>query len=255
MESAKKIEYIFDFLLIHFIGLYQILDPDTTQDCGHNKYYVFNMLSSLYLLVICALCPVGLYYLSNDLNAFSVYFGCVQIYLLMVYKVIIFMYYSDDIRKCADIARLGFMASYKHYNKEIFNKWHILFKRISYTYFIFVTLLFIAWILCPYVLNETTYKIKNIDGSYSEFRLNIHNFYLIVSDQTYNEYYSVVYAIEVVALFLCVNFLLMTTLLLVGMCFGFSCQLETINDAIRILGHDQCLTGNDDGKYVDLNVI
>ncbi|VVC28587.1 Olfactory receptor, insect [Cinara cedri] len=239
-------KYLYSLSLVKLIGLYQILDPETVRIYGYNAYHVGIVLSCLFISAICVPSPLGLYHWSNDLNAFVFYFGCVGNFMLTVFKMINIVYYSEDIRKCIEIARFGFMSSYQHYNMEIFKKWQKWLTSVTFVYVLIVPPLIVVWLISPWVLNKTMVKIKNVEGSYSEYRMNIYNMYLMVTPQTYNEYYILLYAIEAVLQVAFIYFQIVFDIILVIICSALSCQLETICDAVQTLGHDMCLICNDD---------
>ncbi|VVC28589.1 Olfactory receptor, insect [Cinara cedri] len=239
LKTVKETEYLFSLTLVKLISLYQILDPNTVRVCGHNAYHLFVLSSCLYISAICVICPMGLYYLSNDVTAFSFYFGAIENFLLVVLKMITIVYYFEDLRKCVEVARFGFLSSYQYYKKHMFKRWKKLFMLVSFTYVSMAFSASVVWILSTRMLNKTKIKIKNVDDSYSEYRINMYNLYLIVTDHTYNEHYNVFYAIEIVVLVSFIYFQVLFDLLLIIICFGLSCQLETICDAVETLGYSQ----------------
>ncbi|VVC28588.1 Olfactory receptor, insect [Cinara cedri] len=245
MDTSRNMKYLYSLSLVKLIGLYQILDPKNFRIYGFNAYHVGTVLSCVYISAICVPSPLGLYHWSNDLNAFVFYFGLVGNFVLTVFKMINIVYYSEDIRKCVEIARFGFISSYQHYNMKIFKKWQKWLTRVSFVYVMTVSSLIVVWLISPWVLNKTMVKIKNVDGSYSEYRMNIYNMYLMVTPQMYNEHYMLFYAIEAILLVSFIYFQIVFDIILIIICSALTCQLEIICDAVQTLGYKRCQIGND----------
>lgn len=236
MDPTKDNEYIFNLKLSKLMGLYQILDPNTIRIFGFNVYHIGIVFISLYMMAISMWCSISLYYLTNDINAFVFYFGCVQNYMFSCYKIIQILYYSKDIWKCIDITSVRFL-SYQYYDKSIFKNWQTRSIRISKRYVSLSSIAMLFWIIISKALSKNIITIKNLDGSLSKYRMNIFNLYLIASDETYNRHFNLLYLIELVIAIAFLYFSLLFDVLMIMMCFSISCQLETICDAMKSLGH------------------
>lgn len=236
MDATKENEYIFNLKLSKLMGLYQILDPNTIRIFGHNVYHIGLVFVSLYMMAISMLCPIGLFYLMNDINAFVFYLGCIQNYVFSCYKIINLLYYSNDIWKCTDISSVKFL-SYRYYNRSIFKNWQTRSIRLSNIYVSLSVIATLFWLIISKSLSKNIVTIKNLDGSFSKYRMNIFNLYLIASDETYNRYFNAFYLIESIIGVAFLYFSILFDVLMVMMCFSLSCQLETICDAIKSLGY------------------
>lgn len=228
--------YIFSLTLTKLVGLYQILDPDTCKMYGFNTYHVGIYVFSLYLFVISLLGLVGLYYSMNDWVAFVLNLGFPENFLFAIYKVIHIVHYSKDMWKLLGVSRFD-LFSCGRYNRHIFEKWQRFCTRVTYAYVIILFFCMLIWTLVPCIFNSNTIMIKNRDGSFSEYRMNIINQYLIVSDVTYNKHYNAFYCIEIVILCSFLYITMIYDILVVIMFFALSYQLETISDAVQNLGY------------------
>lgn len=237
MDKHEEKQSIFNWRLAKFVGLFQILNPNAIKILGVNVYYILIWINVLQVIAVSLLFPFGLYYLKNDITALVYYVGVITNILFGCYKIINMMNFSKDLWMCIDITSFNFMM-YKHYDMNILKKWQKVSLRLTYLIFITVTIVFLVWSLCPfYITKNIVAKTKNIDGSYSEYRLNIVNLYFMVSDNTYNEYFYIFYLIEVLIV---ASFLYFTTLFdtfMIMLCLAISCQLETIFHAMASLGH------------------
>lgn len=227
---------IFSLTLTKLVGLYQILDPDTCKIYGFNAYHIGIFAFSLYLLVSSILDLIGLYYWINDRMAFASHLGFLNNYLSALYKAAHIAYCSNDLWRLLRVSRFD-SFSCGRYSREIFEKWQKFCTRMTYTYVITSFFCMIIWILVPTMFNDTMITIKNRDGSLSEYRMNIINQYILVQDETYNEYYNVFYCIETGML---ISFLYLSMIydyLVIIIFFTLSYQLETICDAVQNLGY------------------
>lgn len=235
MDVKNQRQYIFNLQLAKQAGLYQILDSDSFTVRGFNIYHVVIWIFELYLIFILTFIPFGLHHLRNDIVACVLYVGCTSNFALSCYKITVILYNAKDIWRFVDVTRFSFL-SYAHYNRGVFTKWRELSIRVSYLYMAVALFGLFTWISSPAVFNKTIISIRNTDGSYSKYRMNIFNVYLIASAETYNNYFYVFYFFEIIISFWFIYFTMIFDVLTIMMCFSFSCQLETINNAIESLG-------------------
>lgn len=236
MDTTDENQYVFNLNLLKRLGVYQILNPETRNIFGYNVYHVVSVFIALPMLVVSILCPFGLYHLLNDITAFILYFGSVNNYLFSCYKMYIIVIHSKDIWDCVDVTRRDFM-SYQKYDATVFNNWQNRIVRVMYTYLCVVSLPILIWFMSPCILQNTTVSYRNLDGTYSTYRMNIINLYLIVSSETYNSYFYVFYLVELTIYVGFYFFSILFDILLGVLCFALSCQLETISDGIHSLGY------------------
>lgn len=244
--KQDNIEYIFNLHLTKILGLYQILNPrDVFKIFGYNVFHVFVVLIGLPMIIISMLSPVGLYNLRNDkIITFILYFGYVNNFLFSCYKTVLILYHSKDIWKCVSVTRCDFM-SYQHYNRNVLVNWQKPFVRVICTYISIYLIVFFIWTMSPCVLNIKTFKDMNLGGTNNNgIRSNIFNMYLLASGETYKNYFNIFYLIEISLCFGYLYFSILFDILTTVVCFGLSCQLESISDAIQSLGHTKPLSNN-----------
>lgn len=242
MDATKENQYIFNWKLAKYMGIYQILNPETVKIFGYNVYHVFAFFGVLCLSSISMLCPFGMVQLIKEENFFTFYLGCVINLLFSCYKMIIIAYHSKDIWDCIDVTSLN-LLSYHHYDRNIFRNWRKRSIRTSYISIVSTMLAFCFWILSPIVFHNTIMTIKHDDGSSSNYRMNIFNMYIFASDVTYNKYFNTFFFIEIILAVWYFYFTIIFEVLMVMMCSALSCQLETISSRINLLGHDICSSG------------
>ncbi|XP_060835649.1 odorant receptor 46a-like [Rhopalosiphum padi] len=243
MDSKHEKQYIFNMNLARIMGLYQILTPTSTKICGYNIYHTVIVVFGSFMLAISMLFPIGLLYLRNDIIALMYYMGCISNFVLSSYKMGNILYYSKDIWKCIDVTSFYFI-SYKHYDRNVFKKWQTRSIRVTYLYIVIALFAFFCWIFSPCVMNKSIITIRNIDGSYSKYRMNIFNIYLIASHETYNTYFYIFYIIEIIVSVCYVYFTIIFDVLMLLICFAISYQLETISNTIESFGYEKCTQNN-----------
>lgn len=237
MDPTDGQRYEINMQLVKCMGLYRILDPSTTKIFSYNAYHIAIVVLGL-LCIISIFYPICFYYLTKNVAEFSYYLGYLSNYLLSFYKIIIIVYYSDDIWKCIEIISPDSM-SYKHYNKKIFEKWRRRSVNVSYVYVLIIFVILLSWYFSPYVYYKTMDSARHHDSPYSSYLMNIFNLYSLKLDQLYSERFSVLYIAETNVLVCFLYFSTTFDTFMVLMCFAMFCQLETICDGIESLVQDK----------------
>jgi hypothetical protein len=240
MKAGKENDYVFNFTLSKYVGLYQVLHPNTKTLFGYNMYHIVIVFFGLLTLSVCLLFPIGLYHLMNDVTAFILYIGCIDNFVFSCCKVINILYYIEDIWKCIDVTGFGFMK-YKHYDVNVFKKWRRLCVQITYICSSLTFFALICWNSSPLILNNTKIRIRNLDGSYNTYRLNVFNVYIMASEETYNEHFYVYFFIETIIGICFTYFTVIFDIFMITMCFALTCQLETVCHAIQSLGYGRAM--------------
>lgn len=237
MNTPVDEDYVFNFKLSKWVGLYQILDPTAAKLYDHNVYHIIVIIFSVYICSISAMCPICLYYLTNDAIAFSFYFGSVEQFLFAVFKILRVVYHSKDLWKC--ITNTSFKTmSYGRHSRIIFERWQAYSTKIAISYTVLVCVVLLIWMSNPFVFNTTMISVKNLDSSYSNYRLNIFNVSAPISDRVYNRYFILFYIMDFIILIAYLFFITIYDICMVMICCALSCQLETINESLRTLGHN-----------------
>lgn len=239
MDSKQEKQYIFNMKLARIMGLYQILIPNSFSIFGYNIYHIITVFFVSFTFAISMLFPIGLLYLRNDIIAIMYYMGCISNFLLSCFKMVNILYHSKDIWKCIDVTSFNYI-SYKNYDRNVFKNWQTRSIRVTYIYIVIALFAFFCWIFSPCIMNKSVIAIRNIDGSYSKYRMNIFNLYLIASNETYNRNFYIFYVIEIIISICYVYFTIVFDVLMLLVCFAISYQLETISNTIKSLGHEIC---------------
>lgn len=235
--------YVFNFRLSKFIGLYQILNPCTKKYYNQNVYHIIIILLSVYIFSISILSPIGLYNLINDAIPFAFYMGTIEQFFFSIYKVLNIVYYSNVLWKCMINTNNKFMSCGLN-NRNIFNYWQNYSAKMALIYIIMICFIILIWASCPLIFNKTIVTVRNLDGSYSIFKINIFNVYVPISDEVYNKYFTIFYIIEFIALILFITFSTIYDIFMIMICYTFVCQLEMINDGLKKLMHNKSSAGS-----------
>lgn len=238
IENRKKT--IFNIGLARLISLYQHLNPHSTKIRGYTVYHITNICIGFFMITVSMLGPFGLYHLMNDVIAFIFYLGCIINLPFSCYKIFIIIYYAKDLWICCEIGSYNFL-SYQKYNKHILKTWRRKSTIISSALTTMAIMAIIIWTTTPYIFNKIIVTIKNIDGSYSKYRMNIFNLYFIVSAETYNKYFNEFYVLETIMGVFYMYFTIVFDILMIFMCFAICSQLETISDGMKSLGHNRTM--------------
>lgn len=249
MNPPVDEDYVFNFKFSKWVGLYQILDPTARQLYDHNVYHIIVIIFSVFIFGISAMCPIGLYYLTNDAIAFSYYIGSIEQFLFAVFKILSIVYYSNELWKC--ITNTSFKTmSYGLHSRIIFKRWQKYTMRVAMLYIVLVCFILLIWMLNPFMFNTTTVSVKNLDSSYSIYRMNIFNIYVPISDVVYNRYFILFYIIDFIILILFFIFTTIYDICMIMICCTLLCQLETINDSLRTLGHNNKCSARYFSEYI-----
>lgn len=243
MDPTDGQRYEINMQLAKCLGLYRILNPNTTKIFGHNVYHIVIVILGLFICTISIFYPICFYNLTKNVSAFPFFLGCLSSYMLSFYKIIIIVYYSDDIWKCIEVISLDSM-SYKHYNRKIFEKWRIRSVNVSYVYVLIIFSILLSWCFSPYAYYKKMEALRNYDSPYSGYLMNIFNLYSSILDQLYNDHFSILYIAEINILVFFLYFSTTFDMFMVFMCFAMSCQLETICDGIESLVQDKSPKNN-----------
>lgn len=249
MNHLINDDYVFNIKLSKYIGLYQILDPSTVKFYNCNVFRIFIIFASVFILSISLLCPMGFYHLMNDVIAFTFYLGVVEQFLISVYKALHIVYYSSDLWKI--ILNTSYaLFSYAFYNRNIFKYWQKHSLNVIVLYIMAICFNLVIWTITPFIFNNTLISVKNLDNSYSYYRLNILNVYLPIPAELYNIYFNVFYIMDSTIL---VSYLICTTIhdiFKIMTCYTLVCQLETVNDGFQTLGENNRMYSDKNfGKY------
>jgi len=236
MDIRNETNHVFNIKLAKLIGLYQMLHPETVKFRGRNIYHIVMSCILLYACLISMILILsGVYYCTDIPVSIDYFFKSVTV-VYIIYKSSIIIHNSNDIWNCLSITRYDF-TSLTHRNRYILDRWR---KRLSWLTNIYATIYLMTLVICSVItlaFSEGKSTVKNRDGSVGYYRQNALNFYLIVSDDTYNEHYYMFYFIEA-SIVACMDiYFLIFDIILVTLCFGMCCQMEIICSAFESVGH------------------
>lgn len=237
MLTADYDKYILNVKLATYTGLYQMIDPPSKTVLGNNVYHVSVIAYVGFVTVLLMLIPVGLYCWANDTNQFFMGLILFVNYFFAIYKVLTIIRNSRKIWDCVEVTRVDFLTSYARYRTEALKKCSTRSLQITYVYSVCCYTLLVLWYMIPFAVRNTHVTVRYRDGTYCDYRLNVHNLYVPVSSQTYNEYFTCFYVLEVAFGFCYIAFTVMFDNFVVSMCLAISSQIETVAEAFESLGY------------------
>lgn len=263
MDLNQKIRYkTHDWNLARFTGLYKILGPSASNNniCrGRNPYHVLITIFVALEMTFASTVTIGLFYMVNNMNddlAIAYNAGILTNIIFSSYKIVFIAYNAKDIRLLLDVTGEDFM-SYRNYDENVFTKWKKRTNRVITALVLLWIVPFIIWYLSPYVFKNFTVNLRRLDGSYSKYKSNTLNAYIMISDDTYNAYFTVFYFVETLCLLAFNYFMVVYDVLIILICFSFSCKFEAISDGILSLGHNSFKNINNhhtSSTYIDKNI-
>jgi len=238
MDLSNSNNHIFDWKLAKIVGLRQMLNPNSMKIRGYNVYQLFIAFGLILpKFVVTLMIPIGLYHWMEDKLAVTLCCAYISNYLFTCGKSVYIMYNSNKLWELYEVSNSNFM-SYRCYNVDIFRNWRLRCKRLSSVLIMISVIVLFFWAACPHVLKYSVVRIKNVDGSWNVYRLNIYNLYFMVSDATYNEHFNIFYCVELVVKLTAVFTFTLFHFIIVTMSCSINCQLEMISYAVQSLGHN-----------------
>jgi len=217
-------------------GFYQIFDPKSKKIFGWNVY----LLSFITLTVItqCALIFGNCGFLMqlddtiNIVDVFLIIYYCLLNYLNLG-KNIILMFKRNKILELLDVTDLQFLKS-----KQCRNNIKILYKHrnriLRLTNFFLNILIFgiVGWVLSPTVINY--FKENKNENERLE---SILNWRFPVNVTTYNQYYGLIYVLELLSGMQTMYITFLIDILLLSVGWAISIQYELLAKAFENIGH------------------
>lgn len=237
MDSKNMKLFVFNLKIIRLTGLYQILNSYSKNVYGINLYRTIVTIIIALLFMVSLISSIGLYYTMNDTTSLTYNLGCIGNLMFSSYKMINILYYSNDIWLLFETKNMNAMSNLQ-YNKNLYRNWKKHTHIAIIGYIIISVIPLYIWCLSPYIFNNTTVNIRNLDGKYSKYKLNCLNIFVIVAVDTYNTNFGIFYSIEVISLFAFYYFSIIFDSLAIYICFSLSYQLESIYDRIKSLGYN-----------------
>lgn len=243
MDPARDEDYVFDLKLARSLGFVEIVHPDTTKIFGRGVYRTVSVALLCFMGITSLLMPLGLYRTSNDPYTFIYYFACEFNQLFNTCKGLYMVYRSADIWECMNVASFG-LASYRRYDRNVFDRWRKYSARLSNAYFAALALPCLFWFSTPFLFRDAALTVKNLNGSYSEYRYNTINKFLMLSDDACNEHFYLFYLTETIICAVYYYFILLMDIVVVFLCVAISCKLDLVCHAIESLWSETRSTNN-----------
>lgn len=254
MEKEDGEKSLFNVTLAKCVGLYQILDPETTKIRGYNAYHVGMVALAVYgSFVSIVLCANGWHSWSYDTTASVMYFAIAQNGLYQVYKVLTVVGRCAQVSRCLQITRFDFQSSRGRRGGRLLESGRA--RSVLFTnWFAFLGFIgVVCYVSCPLLFYGNFVAVLHRDGSTAgDYRLNIVNAYLpttMMSADTYNRYFYAFYATEVVYIVFYALFLFVFDVLSITLCTAMACQLQITCESFKSLGHHDDRLAHSSGTY------
>jgi len=256
MDDWNENNHVFNIRLAKLTGLFQILNPETIKFLGRNVYHIVATIILLYTGVMSIILNASSLYYWADNIILSVDYGWKGIIAFFTaYKMWNVVYHSNDIWDCLAITRYDF-TSQNLRNRHILDRWRERSVWITNTLaivYLFSVALFTG---SSYMFRDSISTVNNHDGSVGNYRQNLFNLYLLVTDETYNAHYDTFYFIETLYIVGVTTLFIAFDVLLVTLCLAVSCQMQMVNVAFESVGNKSLSDPHTPsiGEYMDFQV-
>ncbi|XP_060874665.1 odorant receptor 46a-like [Metopolophium dirhodum] len=237
MDIRDDQNHVFNVTLAKLIGLYQTLDPSTTKYRGKNVYRIVMAFITLYIGVTGVILTLsGAYYWKNNMPlSVDCYWKGIVSYA-MCYSMCLVVHYSNDIWNCLSITCYG-LTSNSLRDRHILDGWRersvLITTILAFVYFMSALIFFVSAL----ALSNDKLPVKNHEGLVRNYRYNLFNLYLFVSEDTYNAHYYMFYIVEGWGVVSLLTSFFVFDVVLVTLCLAITCQLQMICTAFESVGH------------------
>ncbi|XP_060873805.1 uncharacterized protein LOC132947516, partial [Metopolophium dirhodum] len=237
MDIWNENNHVYNIRLAKLSGVFQLLNTASIKFLGRNVYHI---LMTIIMLFVCAVAMVLIvsspYYWSDDILV-GVDYGWKGIAALYLsFKVWNIVYHSDDIWDCLTVTRYDF-TSQSLRNRHILDHWRERSVWITNKIAIMYLMALVFFACNSLLFCDDISTVKNHDGSVGNYRQNIFNLYLIVTDETYNAHYYTFYFVELFFVVCLVMLSFVFDFLLATLCLAVSCQLQMIKASFASVGY------------------
>jgi len=225
-------------MLVKILWFYENLISEKVKCRGRYNFYksIFVILMLYQCLISLIICLSGFYYWTKNTIESMMYLITSINIVFANYKMYTIVYYSVYIWKCLSITQFNF-TNYGHQHRRILDFWRNLSIRLTYTFKIMCFLLVIGVAMYPLTFGNTFLQMKDHNGLSSNYRLNVLNLNLLFSEETYNTYFYVFYIIEIFCIIVLLIHIIIIDTILITLCLAITCQLQTICDTFKLVGH------------------
>lgn len=205
MNKEKK--YGTYLMFLKFIGVYQMLDPNTKRVFNINIYALINMILIIITTIMTVIGLTGFVYNTDDSMDIGLKKMQMIFYIFSILsgnlKIITILYNSKAIQKLFSITQESFLSSKRYkimYNFKMENCRKQMLKYYPWYLLIFIFTA-VTWITTPIIVN--TMANKEIQNNYAIHRVNVVNMKYPINEETYNTFYYVIFVLESVMCMYC----------------------------------------------------
>lgn len=240
MSSLEVHDVAINLELYKLFRFYYVFEPSQSKIFGFHFYRFTGILITVFIQSCVLFGLLGCFMEMEDTLDYIELFVFVFVNLsnfLSVIKICVFTYKANDTWDLFEVTRIHFLKNERclKYGDEILEK--VRNKSIKLTNFIFgfAFMTCIIWMIYPLVVNFFMLATDQINNQRYQ---NVFNMRYPVTINTYNQYYLVFYAIEVIlAAFILYNSILIDTFL-VSFCWVIIAQYEILTKAFENIGYE-----------------
>jgi len=237
MDIRDDQNHLFNITLAKCTGLYQFFDSQTMKFSGKNVYQICFMFITLCMCVVGVIMTIsGVYYWSNNMPLSVDYYWKSIVSLYTSYSMWVVVQNSNDIWNCLSITCYGF-TSHSLRDRHILDRWREQSVLLTTILIIAYLTTSIIYFVSSLVVSNDILQVKNRDGSVSNYRSNVVNLCLFVSDETYNAHYNMFYIGETLFVIFVAIGMYVFDFLLVTLCLAIRCQMQMVCTAFESVGH------------------
>jgi len=237
IQDTKKTSYITNIQLMKLIGLYQLLDPNSTTKFGYNIYKLGGYISVLFLILNIIMCSMSIYHSRYDFSMVVRYIMIMFAQIFTMVKMWFVICKSDVLWKFISFTSTDFL-SYSGHQKNILMKARTKSIKISNMFTMFWISFVAILVLPPIIINDNYLNIKSKDGTHNQYRYSVLNLLFSVSTQFYNDNFNIFYLFEAICLTIHAYSMIIFDCMIISFCITISHQLKMIASSYNSLGYN-----------------
>lgn len=237
MDIRDDQNHVFNKTVAKLLGLYQMLDSETTKYRRKNVYHIVMVSILLHVSAFGVIFTFSsVYYWTPNVLLSVDFFWKAICSFFMSHGVWIILLHTNDIWNDLSITCNDF-TRHILWDRQILEFW----RKRSVSFTTTLTVLYFSsmtiFLFSSLALSNDILQIKNYDGSISNYRSSINNLYIFASEDTYNAHYILFYIVEVSFSITLVSIFAVFDFFLVTFIFTIICQMEMVCTAFELVGH------------------
>jgi len=202
---------------------------------GHNVYRTLNYVLLAFNVMAILVCGWSVYCCLDDYYDAIMY---LLMFIVLVYNTLRTYYLirnSDAIWNCMDFASVEFLTYGRHGQEGVLRAGRARCANLTNFFATLWAVACVYWMIPP-LLNMDFDRDPRVTAA--KYRLNVFNFLYPVSQQFYNDNFTLFYVAECIVMAYNTYVLILYDVVIVSFCITTSVQLETVSGAFKSLGYD-----------------